>query len=104
MLVIFSHVGALDLADFRGKDYHFTFDYRLSFNDNESNKGIFFKVFDDNIVEPNETFFLIIEANSITTGLSPGRPNSRVIVGEYGRAMITIVNDDGKYLVYIILK
>ena len=68
----------------------------MSFKENETEKTLIIHSIDDKIVGPNETFFLIIEANTITTGFSPGRPNSRIIVGEYGRAMITIVNDDGK--------
>ena len=67
-------------------------------------KELVISIVDDDIVEPDETFFLNIVANSIITGFSPGRPNSDVIIGDYGRLMITILNDDGKYLsTYVIL-
>ena len=68
---------------------HFLFDA------NQNRKILFFGAIDDNIVEPNETFFFEIKADTIESDGRSGA-QSRVIVGEYGRAMITIVNDDGK--------
>jgi len=62
--------------------------YNLSFEENEAEKALIIDSIDDNI-EPNETFILIIKQDSITTA---GRNNGRVIVGEYGRAIITIMN------------
>ena len=70
--------------------------YNLSFEENETEKALIIHSIDNSIVESNETCILIINQDSITTGFYPGIPNSRVIVGEYSRAMITIVNDDGK--------
>ena len=68
----------------------------VSYTEEENEKVILIRTIDDDKVEPDETFFLNIKEDSLTTGFSPGIPNSRVIIGDYGRVKITIVNDDGK--------
>ena len=65
----------------------------MSFKENETEKTLIIHSINDSIVEPNETFILIINEDTITTGLGI---NDRVVVGKYGRAEITIVNDNGK--------
>ena len=70
--------------------------YSLSFEDGETSKSLIIRTIDDNIVEPDENYTLVINASTITTGFSPGIPNGHVIVGENGTTTITILNDDGK--------
>ena len=70
--------------------------YSLSFEENETEKALIIHSIDNSIVESNETCILIINQDSITTGFDPRIPSNRIIVGEYSRAMITIINDDGK--------
>ena len=78
-----------------GIDYVYQ-NYSFSFEDGEENKSLIIRTIDDNIVEPDENYTLVINPSSITTGFSPRTPNGRVIVGENGTTTITILNDDGK--------
>ena len=78
-----------------GVDYVYQ-NYNLSFEDGETSKSLIIRTIDDNIVEPDENYTLVIAASTVTTGFSPGIPNGRVIVGENGTTTITILNDDGK--------
>ena len=80
-----------------GADYVYQ-NYHLSFEDGEESKSLILYIIDDNIVEPDENYTLVIDASTITTGFSPGIPNGRVIIGENGTTTITILNDDGKYV------
>ena len=46
-------------------------------------------IVDDSILEGNEIFNLIVNVSSLP---------SKVIVGDHGRATVTIVDNDGKYI------
>ena len=78
-----------------GVDYVYQ-NYSFSFVDREKSKSLIIRTIDDNIVEPDENYTLVIAASTITTGFSPATPNGRVIVGENGTTTLTILNDDGK--------
>ena len=78
-----------------GVDYVYQ-NYSFSFVDREKSKSLIIRTIDDNIVEPDENYTLVIAASTITTGFSPAIPNGRVIVGENGTTTLTILNDDGK--------
>ena len=88
------YVGGLE-DNSEGIDYIYQ-NYHLSFEDGEESKSLIVRTIDDNIVEPDENYTLVIAADTITTGDSPGIPNGRVIVGENVTTTITILNDDGK--------
>ena len=79
--------------DVKGIDYVYQ-NYSFSFEDGEENKSLIIRTIDDNIVEPDETYELVI--GTITTGFSAKTPSSRVINGENPITIITIPNDDGK--------
>ena len=83
------------IGDAENVDFVFQ-SYNLSFEENETEKALIIHSIDNSIVGSNETCILIINQDSITTGFGRGIPNSRIIVGEYSRAMITVINDDGK--------
>ena len=68
-----------------GEDYHYQ-NYTFIFQEGETEKKLTINPIDDNFVEANETYTLVI--------VDP--PHSRVNVGENGTATITIYNDDGK--------
>ena len=78
-----NHVTCLSGSDYQSGPYSVTFDAemtRTSFN---------VLVNDDNTSEANETFELAINMSSL--------PND-VTIGVPGRATVTIVDDDGKYI------
>ena len=79
--------------DVKGIDYVYQ-NYSFSFEDGEKVKSLIIRTIDDNIVEPDETYELVID--TITTGFSAKTPSSRVIKGENATTTITIVDDDGK--------
>ena len=70
----------LDGADYCFQNYSFTFE------DGESSKVLSIQTIDDNVVEPDEKYYLTISVESL---------RSRVIIGEHGTTTITIKNDDG---------
>ena len=96
-----TYIGGYTDDDY-GADYVYQ-NYHLSFEDGEKSKSLLIRTIDDNTVEPDENYTLVIDANTITTGFSPGIPNGRVIIGENGTTTITILNDDGKIRMYVIL-
>ena len=77
-------------TDAEGVDYVYQ-NYSLSFKDGETSKLLIIRIIDDNIVEPDENYTLVINANTL---------NGRIIVGENGTTTITILDDDGKYSNY----
>ena len=79
--------------DVKGIDYVYQ-NYSFSFEDGEKYKSLKIRAIDDNIVEPDETYELIID--TITTGFSSKTPSSRVINGINATTTIAIENDDGK--------
>ena len=89
--------------DAEGVDYVYQ-NYRFSFEDGEDSKSLIIRTIDDNIVEPDENYTLVINASTITTGLSPETSNYRVIVGENGTTTITILNDDGKIRMLFLIR
>ena len=68
-----------------GVDYYYQ-NYFFTFEDEESSKVLSIQAVDDNVVEPDEKYYLTIRVESL--------PN-RVIIGEHGTITITIENDDG---------
>ena len=61
----------------------------VSFKEGTNNALLNISVLDDNLLEDDETFILIIDSSSI--------PNN-VIIEKPSNATVTILNDDGKYI------
>ena len=66
------------------KDYD-SLPYTLKFNAGVTQVPLNISIFDDNILETDETFILIVNISSL--------PNN-IIVGHYGKATVTIEDDD----------
>ena len=89
--------------DAEGTDYVYQ-NYRLSSEDGGKSKLLIVHTIDDNIVEPDENYTLVINSSTITTGFSPETSNYRVIVGENGTTTITILNDNGKICMLFLIR
>ena len=74
----------------KGADYVYQ-NYNFTFEDGEEYKVLPIGIIDDNVVEPDETYSLII--GTIKTAAT----TTCVIPGEIGATTIKIVDDDGKY-------
>ena len=75
------------MADTNGADYEYQ-NYSYSFNSVNQTKELIIRSIDDNLVEADETYTLIVK-------LKPPYPQ-HVKIGENGTTTITIYNDDGK--------
>ena len=63
--------------------------YTVQFNAGDTRVSFNVSVYDDNILERNETFNLLINTSSLPSG---------VTVDDPGQTTVTIVDNDGKYI------
>ena len=94
MIEFFARVETIDGTAEAGEDYH-KIDDILTMAPNQMSLPIDVKIIDDNQWEPDETFFVKLSIY--------GEHQKNVKVGHKAICMVTIIDDDGKMVFFLIL-